>query len=207
MKYANNILCKNEICRYIIQILGNRSTETKLMVMENHYEIDINNQWEITGQRDNGYTFIQTIQDGKLVFEFFDLSKVDYCLMLKVKETIRDLLYSKYSNDRVFDLIYNFNPNLLILRTCISLDNRSYFRWVLRVSGDGGLELRISVYSTCSYEGDICIVLIYDKILEFAFREPCGVSHICRNPNDSSELTEFIKKLDSKLSDEKDKQL
>ena len=52
------------------------------------------------------------------------------------------------------------------------------------------------------------MTLSHDKIVESVFTEPYGViSHICRNPNDSSELTGFIKKLDSKLSNEKNKQL
>ena len=32
MKYINKILYKNEICEYIIQILGNSSTKAKLIV-------------------------------------------------------------------------------------------------------------------------------------------------------------------------------
>lgn len=209
MKYTNKILYKNEICEYIIQILGNSSTKAKLIVTGIDYMIAIA-QWRVKISQYGNCIFVLNVQVRNLIFGFTSLSFMVE-LIPKIKETIRDLLCDNYSNKRVFDLICNFNPNLSILRDCISPDNQSYFRWVFRVSrrvSDGGLVLQISIYSEYSYVGDICMTLSHDKIAESVFNEPySAISHICKNPNDSSELTGFIKKLDSKLSDEKDKQL
>ena len=207
MKYINKILHENEICKYIIQILGNSSTEIKLMIADTNYIIAIA-QWRVIISQYSNYISVLNVQVRELIFEFISLSSMVE-LISKIEETIRDLLYSEYSDKRVFDLICNFNSNLSILRDYISLDNQSHFHWVFRVSRCVcGLELRISIYSEYSYVGDICMTLSHDKIVESVFTEPYGViSHICRNPNDSSELTGFIKKLDSKLSNEKNKQL
>lgn len=208
MKYINKILHENEICEYIIQILGNSSTKAKLIVTGIDYIITINTQWRIMIPQYSNCIFIRNIRVGKLIFEFISLLSMTE-LIPKIKETIRNLLCSNYNNKKVFDLICNFNPNLLVLNKCISLNNQSYFHWVFRVSRCvSGLELRISIYSKYSYAGDIRMVLSHDKIVESVFTEPYGmISHICKNPNDSSELTSFIKRLDSKLSDEKNKQL
>ena len=212
MKYTNKILYKNEICEYIIQILGNSSTKAKLIVTGTDYMIAIA-QWRVIISQYGNCISVLNVQVRDLIFGFTSLSFMVELIPIipKIKETIRDLLCSEYSNKRVFDLICNFNPKLSILRDCISPDNQSYFRWVSRVSrrvSDGGLVLQISIYSEYSYVGDICMTLSHDKIAESVFNEPHSViSHICKNPNDSSELTGFIKKLDSKLSDEKDKQL
>lgn len=204
MKYFNKNLYDNEIYKYIIQILGNSSTEIKLMIMEISTVIVIDNQWKISIGKDD--ISIVSVQVKRLIFKFSNLSMMDCGLISRIKEVIRGLLYSRYNNERVFNLICGFSPELSLFKKHISQDNQSHFRWFFDVSYcDGILGLSISIYESFRYVGDIKITLNTCKILELFYSIPGGVYYMCNNPNNTKELIEFINDKNDTLNNEKNK--
>lgn len=205
MKYFNKNLNDNEIYKFIIQILGNSNTEVKLTVTKTSNVIIVDNQWKIIIDYEDNIS-IETIQVSRLVFKFSGLSEMDNDLIFEIKKIIREILYSKYSNEKIFDLICGFNPNLSLFKKHISQDNQSHFHWFFGVSCYGGfLELLIGVYEPSHHIGDIKMVLRSYKILELVFSVSSGVTYICRDPNSDQKLTEFIIGRNNTLNNEKNK--
>lgn len=204
MKYFNKNLNDNEIYKFIIQILGNSDTDIKLTVTKTSNVIVVDNQWKIIISEDD--ISIETIQVSRLVFKFSGLSEMDNDLIFEIKKVIGGILYSGYSNEKIFNLICEFNSNLSLLKKHISKDNQSHFCWFFGVSCyDGFLELLIGVYEPFHHIGDIRMVLNSYKILELVFSVPSGVTYICKDPNSEQKLIEFIIGRNNTLNNEKSK--